>query len=481
MGFEVLFEKGRKFQNATVEPRDAGKVTIQSGSIAVCDPSDKLRDAALAREVPNGSFPVVVSRAEMHRNGVHAIAAAMVRFSDAPIASWEPALPKGEDPVPLEPGEFFGYGVDAATGCFVDGEVAKKLSFDLFEQKIMPAFAAIGPQDGYGEFPIEGGTFVAFNTGAGDGMYASFWGLDTEGRVAALCTEFRIAGTEETKGGELIAKHWPGTPPPPPSLSPLLEVGRTFKGGEITRIDDVGTLDLPSGVLLAGAARAPSDDADAEETESEEPEEAYDPTSRHVVIEGLPKGSFPVRLSVSDQKRGKRIVSVPCAFQIVFAPGTVTTWSTAVPSNCGRGVSLAINASREDALGLYDGSLKSAIDADSNQSAMMNELGSDDLWKASAFPVTPDGGAPLSCVGIFGEAEPNYVFFGHAADGAILTVVIPLSMLGKDVTRHLVLASDTRRNLEKNGAERSSTSASAGEREGAETPRLGNDEERGDG
>lgn len=454
MGFEVLFEQGRKFDDATVEPREAGKVTIESGTIAVCDPSDRLRGEPLAREVPNGSFPVVVSRARMHETGAHAIAAAMVRFSDASIASWEPALPKGDDPKDLEPGEFFGYGVDAATGCFVDGALGKKLSFDLFEQKIMPAFEAIGPQDGYGEFPIEGGTFVAFNTGAGDGMYASFWGLDAEGRVAALCTEFRIAGTEQTKGVELIAKHWPGTPPPPPTLSPLLEVGRTFKGGEITRIDDVGTLDLPSGVLLVGAARTPSyeeDEGDEEEddddAEAEEAEEEEDPARRHLVIEGLPKGSFPVRLSVSDSQRGKKVVSVPCALQIVFAPGTVTKWTTAVPSNYGDGVSLAVDASREDALGLYDGSLKSSIDAPENQTVMMNTLGGDELWKASAFPVANDG-AKLSAVGVFGEADPNYVFFGHGADDAVLSVVIPLSMLGKDVTRHLVLANDTRRRLD---------------------------------
>lgn len=461
MGFEVLFEKGRRFEKATVEPIDAGTLRITSGTVSVCDPSSDGEKGVLERAVPNGAFPVLVSRAYFPKNDVHAIAAAMVKFTDARVVDWQPALPKGEDPATLEPGEYFGYGVDAGIACFVDGARAAKLDFDHFEAKIVPKLEAVGQRDGYGEVELEGAdgrssSLVAFNTGAGDGLYVSFWGFDAKGELAALCTEFRVAGTEETKGREILAKHWPGTPPPEPSLSPMFEVGRKFKGAEVRRLDVVGTLDLPSGVMLVGASITPEEEPLGEDDDPAD-YEPHVPAKRHFVLEGLPKGSFEVRMTVNESRRGKRTVEVPGALYVALSTATATSWTTAVPSNLGDGVSLAFESPYGGPLGLYDGSLKEAIDDKTNQETMRaafrssppepGRLEEERPWTASVFAVAPPSGAALRAVGVVGDIPTGYVFIGRASDDAICCVVVPLSRDGQEVTRMLSLAETKRKEL----------------------------------
>ena len=183
MGFEALFEKGRRFDVATVEPVQAGTLRITSGTIAVCDPSSDGEDGVLERRVPNGAYPVLVSRELLHATGEPVIAAAIVRFRDASIAGWQPALPKGKNQADLEPGQHFGYGVDAGIACFVDGALACKLDFEHFEAKVVPKLQAIGGPARCGEVELNAASLVAFNSGVGDGFYVSFWGIDAQGEV----------------------------------------------------------------------------------------------------------------------------------------------------------------------------------------------------------------------------------------------------------------------------------------------------------
>jgi Protein of unknown function (DUF4241) len=42
--------------------------------------------------------------------------------------TWEPALRPGEDPATLQPDEFFGFGVDTGTGCFLDASAVPAMS-----------------------------------------------------------------------------------------------------------------------------------------------------------------------------------------------------------------------------------------------------------------------------------------------------------------------------------------------------------------
>jgi hypothetical protein len=217
-GFEVMFEAGHRFAGGTVEPRPAGAVSVPSGRIVVCDPATGVPGTRpLARAVPPGRYPVTISVGTLAVVGERRVAAAMVRFSARPIARWEAAAADGDDPATLKTGQYFGYGVDAGVACFADAGTIERLTFEDWELAVVPALRAADPAllCGAAEIVVDGGDLVAFTSGAGDGLYASFWGLDADGQPVVLVTDFRIVGGEETRGRDIIRATWPHTAPAP--------------------------------------------------------------------------------------------------------------------------------------------------------------------------------------------------------------------------------------------------------------------------
>ena len=202
MGFEVLFEAGRRFAEGVVEPRAAGNVQLPTGRIVVGDPRNGAH-AALVRRVPPGRSPATISVACMGTDE-HRVAAAMLRFRAGAISSWEPALPEGRDPDAPTPDDYFGFGIGSGLACFADASVP--LPHDVRPQGSSPALAY--PGCAATELPIGNTTISVFS--ANDGTYASFWGLDATGQPMVLVTDFRVIGTAETRAAELLVQHWPG-------------------------------------------------------------------------------------------------------------------------------------------------------------------------------------------------------------------------------------------------------------------------------
>ena len=56
------------------------------------------------------------------------IACAMVKFCSESPVRWKMALRAGEDLAELRRNQFFGYGVDAGMGCFVDAQIIERRS-----------------------------------------------------------------------------------------------------------------------------------------------------------------------------------------------------------------------------------------------------------------------------------------------------------------------------------------------------------------
>jgi hypothetical protein len=52
----------------------------------------------------------------------------MVKFCSESPVPWEMALRPGEDLAELRRNQFFGYGVDAGMGCFVDAQIIERRS-----------------------------------------------------------------------------------------------------------------------------------------------------------------------------------------------------------------------------------------------------------------------------------------------------------------------------------------------------------------
>ena len=200
-GFTATTRSGNKRERVPFKTIEAGTLKLPSGRISAADPFIALSDAKpFAQSVPNGAFPVRLAVGSFPSGGAR-VAFARVDFSAAPIASWSLAVPEGQDIASLKDDEIFGYGVDAGTGAFFD-PVASKAAASLLDanpdawedwqtrgEENGPK--VIGPYSFLLDLDLGEANAVMFHSGWGDGFYASWFGYDADGNVAALVTDFQ--------------------------------------------------------------------------------------------------------------------------------------------------------------------------------------------------------------------------------------------------------------------------------------------------
>lgn len=187
--------------------KKCGELALPSGRVVACDPLVSLDDSPhLGKEVPAGTYPVLLGKLDGDT------AWARIEFTATPTASWERAGSQS---------------VDSGTSCFADSggrdrEVTRQ------QTRMDAVFAAVAtrgvdPADpdawydavdeekeklGEDTFleqvrsgePIdlgEGAGLIAFSSGAGDGSYTSWWGLDAEGAVCTLLTDFGLMDEDD--------------------------------------------------------------------------------------------------------------------------------------------------------------------------------------------------------------------------------------------------------------------------------------------
>ncbi len=177
----------------------SGSLLLPTGRIVACDPSViSGEEEAFVRMVPPGSYPVSLVLATDTKQA--RVAAAIVRFSDSSPVSWERARTVEDDDL-----EMTGYGVDSATGCFLDSSALAIVATELeptgqWEQLIEEALK-VAPSDDWfsANIPVSQSpptNAIAFSSGFGDGLYASWFGLDAAGNVVCLLTDFEVLDTE---------------------------------------------------------------------------------------------------------------------------------------------------------------------------------------------------------------------------------------------------------------------------------------------
>ena len=194
--FRLAFTDGQAFRAeppTSVRIHRAGDLILPSGRIVACDPLVMPGTSAFTREVVPGRYPVLLSIAQLEHD--QRVAAAAVEFvvGGATIAArWDLAVIPGQDLTTLGPRQFFGYGVDAGTGCFMDARLAAALDAGepcgldaALQSSYVPTFS-------WANVELRDGSVVAFSSGWGDGSYASYWGFDATGRVVALATDFAV-------------------------------------------------------------------------------------------------------------------------------------------------------------------------------------------------------------------------------------------------------------------------------------------------
>lgn len=191
-------------ENPLVESFDAGKINLPTGKLVACDPLITNDMLEFKVGFPIGEFPVFVHK-ERESN---CIAYVEIVFSDEEIMEWKMATTEGQDIKDLKGEEIFGYPVESGMGCFMDVKAQEELN--QLEQKLyrrkaddfmgiyeeffhehffdengaIDQFAFLKPND------EESANIFAFETGYGEGFYASYIGFGRDNQPLKIVTEF---------------------------------------------------------------------------------------------------------------------------------------------------------------------------------------------------------------------------------------------------------------------------------------------------
>ncbi len=184
---------------------DGGEVLLPSGAIVACDPFVSDDRPAFVQNVPKGRVRVRFSYPMVHGEHGGRVAFARADFSQTTVARWEMALIPGQDISTLKKDEIFGYPVDAGTGCFADAEAFAALrEKSAAEPNLTEAWIGEGEEAAkplgmtfYLNKSLGPANIIMFTSGWGDGFYASYFGFDAAGAVAALLTDFAVIDWSE--------------------------------------------------------------------------------------------------------------------------------------------------------------------------------------------------------------------------------------------------------------------------------------------
>lgn len=198
-----LFTRGF-VESPLLESFETGKLYLPTGKIVACDPLISKEMPAFQQQFPSGDFSVLVHK-ERESN---CVAYVEIIFGSNEIVSWEMATREDENVSELKEGEVFGYPVESGMGCFMDAETQECLEHlekTLFHRKgadfmgiyeeffhdhffdengAIDQYAFLKPEE---ENP---GNIFAFETGYGEGFYASYIGFDKDRQPMKIVTEF---------------------------------------------------------------------------------------------------------------------------------------------------------------------------------------------------------------------------------------------------------------------------------------------------
>ena len=166
----------------------SGRVVASDGFIMDRDP--------FTRQVKPLSYPMLLAVAKFDND--ERVAFALIQFSQSPVEKWETAVTESQDLSKLESDQIYGYGVDSGTGCFCDAD-AKQIFNDatdpdmrFFSRVTREMDKSYKPTRAWIHISTAKGSAALFSSGFGDGLYASYFGLDEDGNPVALLTDFGI-------------------------------------------------------------------------------------------------------------------------------------------------------------------------------------------------------------------------------------------------------------------------------------------------
>lgn len=196
-------------ENPLIETFEAGKIILPTGRLIACDPliTNDMKEFKI--HFPQGEFPVLVHK----ERDSNCIAYVEIVFGEEEIVEWKLATTEDQNIEELKGEEIFGYPVESGMGCLMDFETQDCLNHlekKLFHRKgaefmgiyeeffhdhffdengAIDQFAFLKPDE---EKP---GNLFAFETGYGEGFYASYIGFGIDNQPIKLLTEFIEIGS----------------------------------------------------------------------------------------------------------------------------------------------------------------------------------------------------------------------------------------------------------------------------------------------
>jgi hypothetical protein len=170
-------------------------IWLPTGKIIACDGFIMDREPFTHRIKP-GRYPVTLAIADFAND--ERISIAQIRFAERSVSYWEMALIAGQDITTLELGYVFGYGVDSGTGCFVDPQAVELIkqaigsSMTYFDEVNAEMNKVYKHTRSWVHVETAKGSAVLFSSGNGDGVYASYFGLDESSEPVAIITDFNV-------------------------------------------------------------------------------------------------------------------------------------------------------------------------------------------------------------------------------------------------------------------------------------------------
>jgi Protein of unknown function (DUF4241) len=188
--------------------REIGHLLVTSGALAASDPFVFPDPPPFTQAIPAGRYPVSVAIASFGESddSDERVAFARVELSNLPVVSWAMAVTERQDPATLEHDGYFGYGVDAGTGCFMDPVAGRLLAermdredeyFNVMIDGMEATYKNTRSWLDWRPSPERDENIICFSSGWGDGSYPSFFGFSAEGGVCMLLTDFFILSDTE--------------------------------------------------------------------------------------------------------------------------------------------------------------------------------------------------------------------------------------------------------------------------------------------
>jgi hypothetical protein len=205
--FASMFHPGTRYgwpdgTHSVIDVHAVGELKLPTGRLIAQDPR-----WGIYREVPPftvpippGRYPVILSISHWDQSPtpgtgspLRLVNAAKLVVADQPATSWELALQPAQDPAALDEEQFFGFGVDSGTGCFIDAAAREHLHQLQQDQQWRQATSAIGTQGGIDiattnpDFNI-----IMFKCGMGDGSYPVWIGRSASHDPVCLIAELEL-------------------------------------------------------------------------------------------------------------------------------------------------------------------------------------------------------------------------------------------------------------------------------------------------